>query len=314
MSEVKVTWRASEKLRTQEVVATGNETETTRTFTIDLFDLTPEERQAIVVHLGVDRIGRAKIDMQNTVKFDAEWHGDGLRSQSLYFDAEPTVQQIIEWIVDCQSAKAESKAHQAKVNDEKLEETNRKAALYDEYRPRVEALVEAKDYDSLGKFAVKGLEDWHPKGKDSLYTLVREARQEIKTERDKAEKATWIAEHGSDRLKRGFERGHDCQRLYVIERAAIEAPGWTVDFNDDATWKDRSCPSTAALNLAEEAEELASRLASSQPKIVWLTKPASNNVPISLPYDGYEDWDEPWEAREAVVLRFLSRYDLVREV
>ena len=52
MSQVKVTWNASEATRMQELVATGDKPETTRTFTMDLFDLTPEERQAIAEFLG----------------------------------------------------------------------------------------------------------------------------------------------------------------------------------------------------------------------------------------------------------------------
>jgi len=123
-------------------------------------------------------------------------------------------------------------------------------------------------------------------------------------------KAAWVEAHGSDHLKRACARGHDCQRLYVTERAALELPEYTVDFEDNAQWKDRACPTTAALDEAERVERLDLRPADEiEVLIVWLTSPARAE---RLEYD--EDPGE-FEECEAVVVRgYLGKYDLVRQM
>jgi len=111
------------------------------------------------------------------------------------------------------------------------------------------------------------------------------------------ERADWIAAHGSPRLRKCLEGGYNCQRLYVLERAALEHPGYTVDFDDKAAWKDRSGPSEAAMDEARRVDGI----------VVWLT---------AFPVDdgNAEEYQESWEeATEAVVVRgYLGKYDLVR--
>lgn len=114
-------------------------------------------------------------------------------------------------------------------------------------------------------------------------------------EAQEADKAAWIAAHGSDHLRAAFAAGYDCQRLYVTERAAAEFPGFQVDFSDRSRWDRRSCPSEEGLGIS---------LATKGSRVVWLTAPVRK----------VDDEDE-WEPREAVVVEdFLGRYDLVREV
>jgi len=64
------------------------------------------------------------------------------------------------------------------------------------------------------------------------------------------EKAAWIAAHGSEYLRKATGAGYDCQRRYVEERAALEYPGYWVDFDEDAQYFDRAAPSEAALDEA----------------------------------------------------------------
>jgi hypothetical protein len=109
-----------------------------------------------------------------------------------------------------------------------------------------------------------------------------------------AEKAAWCAAHGSDQLRRGVAAGYDCGRLYVIERAALEAPGYIVDYEDHADWKDRSCPSLAALNEADAISEKLGKPA----QVVWLT-----DEPLAQKRG--EDWEydaDGFTAGEAVVV------------
>jgi hypothetical protein len=123
----------------------------------------------------------------------------------------------------------------------------------------------------------------------------KEAEEKAAAEKKAAaeEKAAWIQAHGSDFLKRAFALGYDCQRQYVTERAEMEAPGYQVDFDDEFSWKSRSCPSEEALEMVEE---LISK--GFQAEVVWLT--------------AAPDLDEPCEA--VVVRNYLGKYDLIRLV
>lgn len=119
-----------------------------------------------------------------------------------------------------------------------------------------------------------------------------EAAERAERARRDAEKADWIAAHGSDHLKRAVAAGHDSQRRYVTERAAAEYPGYEVDFDDEAGWKSRSFPSEAALDEAEK----------SGGEVVWLT-----TRPAAREYD-----DEDQECEAVVVSNFLGKYDLIK--
>lgn len=118
-------------------------------------------------------------------------------------------------------------------------------------------------------------------------------RLKLEREQREAERAAWIAEHGSPALRRRAAAGYDCQRRYVFERAALEYPGFLVDYADNAAWKSRSDPSDAAL---DEAERVGGR-------VVWLTR---------LPRVDEEE-DEYFGETEAVVVEgFLGKYDLIK--
>lgn len=133
------------------------------------------------------------------------------------------------------------------------------------------------------------------------YAREREAeaqRKAAEREAKEAEKRAWIEVHGSAFLKKAcLVGGYDCQRRYVAERAAVEFPGYTVDFHDKAGWKSRSCPSERAL---DEALRVGG-------EVVWLTAyPVDDGSP--------EEYQEAWEQEtEAVVVRgFLGKYDLIK--
>jgi hypothetical protein len=170
---------------------------------------------------------------------------------------------------------------------------------------------------------VAGLEAYRPtvdprltlSGADNaLYNFWRARDDAVKGLKAKAAevgKAAWVTAHGSAHLKRAVGEGYDCQRLYVLERAAIEAPGFVVDFYGGAEWKERSCPSELALDACDAARELApDRVNRGEPFVAWLTS-APRPVKVEEEY-GYE---EPFTPCEAVVLRdYLGKYDLVRVV
>lgn len=130
--------------------------------------------------------------------------------------------------------------------------------------------------------------------------LEKKAREEeaARAAREKArsEMLSWIEAHGSDHLRRASKGGYGCTRMYVRERAALEYPGFEVDFDDIAGWKERVGPSLEALEVAEKWDA----------KVVWLTSPA---------YATGDEDEDSWGAREAVVVEdFLGKYDLVLEM
>lgn len=131
----------------------------------------------------------------------------------------------------------------------------------------------------------------------------REARQKAEAEAAKqkfeSERLEWIKQYGSDHLQRAVAAGYNCLRKYVEERAALEFPGFEVDFDDKADWSSRSCPSEAALDIAEQYSEQGA-------EVVWLKEPAN---PREYCYP------DEFESCEAVLIpKFLGRYDLLRIV
>ncbi len=123
----------------------------------------------------------------------------------------------------------------------------------------------------------------------------KEATDAAKRHAAETERQEWIEANGSEFLRKATDAGYDCQRRYVTERAAIEHPGATVDFGDNAAWKSRSCPSEAALDLALEIDGT----------VVWLT-----DSPRTEKRGVYEDYD--FDPCEAVVVRgYLGKYDVV---
>ncbi|MEW5952608.1 MAG: hypothetical protein AB1815_02460 [Bacillota bacterium] len=132
--------------------------------------------------------------------------------------------------------------------------------------------------------------------------LAREEAFRAERQAREAEKAAWIAAHGSDYLKRAAALGYDCQRQYVTERAAREVPGFILDFHDRAEWKSRACPSEEALGQVEALLEQGF-----QAEVVWLTRPADAE-PDNENFDPYQGF-EPCEA--VVVSNYLGKYTLV---
>lgn len=132
--------------------------------------------------------------------------------------------------------------------------------------------------------------------------LAREEAFRAERQAREAEKAAWIAAHGSDYLKRAAALGYDCQRQYVTERAAREVPGFILDFHDRAEWKSRACPSEEALGQVEALLEQGF-----QAEVVWLTRPADAE-PDNENFDPYQGF-EPCEV--VVVSNYLGKYTLV---
>lgn len=155
---------------------------------------------------------------------------------------------------------------------------------------------------------VEALITWEKGRREYLNKLKASMQPEMEAKKAEyaarqAERAAWIETHGSDYLRRATALGYNCQRQYVTERAALELPGYEVDFDDRAAWKSRSCPSEAALG---EVEQLIRQ--GYDAEVVWLIEP------IQEP-EYSDDDDYCFEPCETIVVRnYLGKYDLVKEI
>ena len=137
--------------------------------------------------------------------------------------------------------------------------------------------------------------------KSETEKLQKEAEEKLARAKADMEKAKWIAEHGSEHLRACVGRGHNCQRLYVVERTKMELGKYgryVIDFELNAEWNVRSCPSTLALAAALAIE---SELKLDAP-IVWLT---------AEPLMDRDDGDYFEECEGIVVENYLGKYRVV---
>lgn len=95
---------------------------------------------------------------------------------------------------------------------------------------------------------------------------ISDAEEKARNEAIEAEKKAWIEENGSERLRKGYVMGYNCQKIYETERAQIVLGDEYVFDSNDVEEKDRSCPSLEALQEVERLKSVIKREA----VIVWL--------------------------------------------
>lgn len=322
--EIKLQYTASQKLLDQYLVDTGNRL-ADHSVVVELTTLAPEQRQ-IVVACKSNSGDDARLPEIVTGIDAGHYNGPCFTAKSgPAFDAIPT---ITEWLAEAahrlavraqfqpqlDALIAERKAAKA-AHDQRLAEVQAQyKALQAEWLPRIREMSEAEANQPFPE-NVRSVEAELRQllgANGKIWNEISAEKycrwQELHDARIKAEahatKTAWGNAHGSEQLRRGFERGHDCGRLYVVERAALEAPGYTVDYQDAAEWKDRACPSVSALNEADAAEKL--NLGSV--KIVWLTEAARDR---KRSHD-YYDYDEFRPCEAVVISGYLGKYDLVK--
>lgn len=85
------------------------------------------------------------------------------------------------------------------------------------------------------------------------------ARETAKKEAEakaKVECEAWIAEHGSDHLKRLVAEGIECNRLYYTERLLHDYPGWRYYKYVPGDYSDPENPPLEAINLLNDARKV----------------------------------------------------------
>lgn len=330
MSNVIFSYRASDRLRNAEAIATGTRGAENRELVVALADLSKPQRQVLIEAVTLTGHVRevARSDQYAVASWKAEDLAVNLRSiavrderalsgglfarpQAVYHDEPLTSETAVNATAERVNALAGALSFHNHV-------VARRTADYEE----CVQLLESDEELAYKRASEAGIANWAPDNLRTISAMVASAnearrralaeadraRREADKARREADKASWIEAHGSDHLKEAFSRGYDSQRQYVIERAAADAPGWVVDFNGSAVWNDRSFPSVEALRVEDEADALADRLGDTGAAtgVVWLTAPPSAS------HDDDEMFFEQCEA--VVVRRYLGRYDLVRMV
>lgn len=307
-------WNASDGMRKAETIATGQPAEQRRQTPAEFSDLDKDQRAAVLDLVAVDELGKTPIDLTFTWAYDRRRHGAGIIRRPLYFDAAPTIADLIAAIYaqirSQAAAEAEYKAEEKDRRDADIERSRAKDA---EQERRLTQISEAQARLDVAIVAIDTADDDDERAAalaelDALATVTDPQANQ----RRKKSKEAWIALYGSDHLKRATAAGYDSQRRYVAERAAKDAPGWTLDFDGSHKWQNRSDPSPAALDAEEEAAKLAETLpGDTQTAIVWLTAPGTNEA------DPNEREAAAWnfDPREAVTIDgYLGRYTLIRSI
>jgi hypothetical protein len=315
MATVEIKWQASDQLLLAEIAQTGKGRGPDRSLTIDLAEVAPAQRSALLALTKVLVTSHTAEPLLNTIDISnrpepgtAERLARGMRSTiPLRLDAEPTLDQAISIAQEIAAERAAQQAEADQINAKQRAAQKIVAAASAQAQTEITALEKAGDLAGLRAYRLPTEigDAWTTTARDAAEQRSRAIKDLEDAQRDR-ERQEWIAAHGSAHLQRCIAAGYDCKRLYVLERAALEAPGFTVDFGDKAAWKPRACPTTEGL----DAEDAARALGLGEPQTVWLTTPAQDRVGDPEGYD-YEEF----AACEAVIIRgYLGKYDLVQIV
>lgn len=308
MTAVNVQWAMSKKAALEQFALTGNRPDILKTKLVDLEPLSVEQRRVLLASAynpGSDKLSAVYIHGQksNTTTYPPDL---STKDYPVEFDAEPTIEQIVETISLLDTMETERKA--AVERKSAADRAALQKSREDEERVKADLaqIVSTSDLQGAKSYML-------PSSDSRLASYKDGAVNRIKGEMEDAKKAQWVTIHGSDHLKRACAAGYDCQRLYVVERAAVEAPGWIVDYNSTGRDNGRSCPSMEALIVENASVALAQQIGATAPTVRWLT-----DQPTNQPKSGRQEWsedDEMFEECEVVLMRkYLGEYDLYKIV
>lgn len=310
MSEIAVYWKPSNALLRQEFIATGVQPATgDRKLSIDLVPLTPEQRELLLT--AQDKNVLPYLTQKYELLDTPNYRGEFIEMQTLTLEAVPTLEQVLAMVRERMEIKAEARRREKAENERRAAVERRNEALVKRAEAEIAALEAAGDLEGLRHYSPGPMEpmDWVPYNLRYSYDVMSAIKRLEDAER-KAEMHRWAKMHGSEHLCKCLERDYRCDRIYVFERVAKEAPGYTVDFYGKASWNERTNPSHDALILEEEAIELAKKIGATGVGIYWLT-----SAPQDQP-DGDHDDELALDFNcEAVIIHgYLGKYDLVKYI
>lgn len=289
---MRLIYHISEQARKRIFVESGRDPGQAQGLEVDPATLSTDDRRLLIE---IDPTLGGNVQLTLPVWRNGGSYKDHLVLESLASDA-------VELLAGYRDARTSAMAAHAEAREQALTEQIERYAAYDLTWSKPSVLNEGPYRESLRlgdlRAAYAALQE-RIKAHEREQTeqeRADEARKEAERAQHEQERAAWVMQHGSAHLRKCLDGGYDCQRLYAVERAAIEHPGYTLDYNDTARWKDRSGPSEAALDEAARVGGI----------VVWLTAEPSSAI-------GNEDWSEDLGPCEAVVIRgYLGKYDLVR--
>ena len=287
MSTVTVKYQLSDAARRRIAVATGDEPKREQELVINLAALQPEQRAVLLdARNKVDgAVKLVAIEPKSYTDDKSAWYESTLQADEIQ-TVESVLAHLQTRTAQIAAAEAVQAGLRAKANAEKIAEARAYLADESKHAPTMRGWPDAPNYDEIQSLTeqVNAEQEWRR-------TVAREkaeqekAEQEAKKEVRHQNRLTWVDAHGSDRLKRGLAAGHDCARLYYTERAAVEYPGFVVDFGDKAAWKARACPSVAALDVLDETNDAHPE---AEVEIVWMTTPPGADDDDDTEHEGVE--------------------------
>lgn len=312
--EIVAKWDASDKLLISEAIANGEVAQRTRTIEFSFKDLSAAQREALLNVISVDEYVKDVAMNRRLVFAPGERHPYAhMKRGAVTLDNPPTFDEVLRAMVAERQVKAQVKAHEKALKAAADKKRAEMQEVYDSFLPQVTAAIERRDLDALringkgGIFIPGNVYIWKECTQgDSLDYIVSEARNKIRAENSETAMREWIAEFGSGHLTKANAEGYEIGRLYTLERAAREAPGWTVDFYDAHVWKERTNPSMAELEALDKARELG---VGSAVNLIWLKAPPRNTPDRDLYEERYLDF-EPGVA--LIISGYLDKYELIK--
>lgn len=301
MSELIVEWEASAAFRRQQAIATGQTPPQNLKTPLDLATMTQDQRAAILALASLNTNGVAILKVSPAHNeygyqpLDAAPTPASLAiycTQTVAARRALAIQNLTERIAECI---AETEKHIAERNpasyiSPRITEADAKRAgaldiPLDAYHAAEQQLAELRPIFAVEKAAAQAEADAQRAAADKA--AADKAAAEL------AERIAWANANGTERLREGLAAGHRCDRLFEIERAAVDYPGFVVDWEKHAAWKDAICP---ALRELRERKALLAAHPDAEITIVWLT-----DEPLASKRSDEYDY-EPFEEREAIVV------------
>lgn len=285
MPKLVVHYNLTEAARARILVETGQSYGHQGQAEFDLAEMSQEQRALVVGYAGLPDY-REVLDLHIwTYTYHLSTSGTEAETSSntLALDGIPDLPATLVHIQRMEREKAAAADH--------LPELLAKQAEYKAQQAERERLLEEK---------------WE---QDQAAAEAAKAEAAAKRQAEVETRLAWARAHGSDHLRRCLEIGHTCSRLYSTERAEIEFSGYFLDYDNKAAWKDRACPTVAALDEREAVLAAHPDLDAEHLLIVWQTEPGKNSTGSEL-----DDYDEFAECETVVVRGFLGKYDLLKAI
>lgn len=334
MTTFKFVYRLSEEAQQRILIATGKKPNWQQKVSVDMVDLTPDQRQDVLyinpsqysyrIDLSdqcLQIIKSRPVLLDNALNWKRWLTCDTAVKYEHVLSMEELVSEISAYAAKLRKMEPLACAKVAEVKTEREAEEARHAEMV----TRQNAILEQADAIEDDETALRELfrsgdsEIWDYKRNFNDKTLAHrffvvylkpfeEARAEAKKAAAEAEQADWIEEYGSERLKLAAKHGHRLDRIYALERAAAEWPDFELDFYDKARWDERGNPSLSELKALEAITAKTDLPA----MLVWLETPGR-----SQPQDDryWESDCSDFEPGAALVIRqYLGEHDLIKTI